>query len=103
MKRIITVLLVLSLLLACCLTAVSFAANDSRDTAGETDMWEILNSGSLEEVNQYFTENNMSGGLPVIPPTQTRVNEFLRYTDLPADALMEELGYEPLRSFYLSE
>ena len=88
MKRVITVLLVLSLLLACCLTAVSFAANDSRVTAGETDMWEVLYSGSLEEINQYFTENNMSGGLPVIPPTQTRVNEFLKYTDLPADTLI---------------
>ena len=88
MKRIVTGLLVPSLLLACCLSAVSFAVSDSRDAAGETDMWEILYSGSLEEVNQYFTENNMSGGLPVIPPTQTRVNEFLKYTDLPADTLI---------------
>lgn len=37
--------------------------------------------GTLDEVNQYFSEMNWTDGLPIVPPTFERVNEFLRYTD----------------------
>lgn len=39
--------------------------------------------GTLQEVNDYFTEMKWSDGLPVIPPTMERVEEFLKYTDIP--------------------
>lgn len=42
---------------------------------------EILFRGTLEEVNGYFYENNMTDGLPVMPPTLEKVWAFLNYTD----------------------
>ncbi|MBE6366577.1 MAG: hypothetical protein E7052_01540 [Lentisphaerae bacterium] len=41
--------------------------------------------GSPAEVNQYFADNNWSDGLPIVPPTPSRVEEFLKYTDLPPE------------------
>lgn len=37
-------------------------------------------AGSLQEVNDYFREMNWSDGLPIIPPTFEKVEEFLKYT-----------------------
>lgn len=48
----------------------------------------IVYSGSLDEVNLYFSRNGWTDGLPIIPPTPTRVNEFLKYTDLDPDAVI---------------
>ena len=48
----------------------------------------IIYSGDLDEVNLYFTRNGWTDGLPVIPPTPSRVNEFLKYTDLAPDEVI---------------
>ncbi|MBR4665692.1 MAG: hypothetical protein IKO93_17645 [Lentisphaeria bacterium] len=48
----------------------------------------IIYSGDLDEVNLYFSQNGWTDGLPVIPPTPARVNEFLKYTDLEPDAVI---------------
>ncbi|MEW6142770.1 MAG: hypothetical protein AB1597_06380 [Chloroflexota bacterium] len=45
----------------------------------------IVFTGTVDEVNKYFTEMRWSDGMPVIPPTIDRVEEFLKYTDLPWD------------------
>lgn len=37
-------------------------------------------AGSLQQVNDYFLEMNWSDGLPIIPPTFEKVEEFLKYT-----------------------
>jgi hypothetical protein len=42
---------------------------------------DIVFSGSFEEVNEYFAERDWSGGLPVVPPTIEKIEEFLSYTD----------------------
>jgi hypothetical protein len=42
-------------------------------------------AGTVEGVNRYFTEQRWSDGLPIIPPTVERVEEFLKYTDEPWD------------------
>jgi hypothetical protein len=42
---------------------------------------DIVFSGSFEEVNRFFYENEWSDGLPVVPPTIEKVREFLRFTD----------------------
>lgn len=55
---------------------------------------EILFSGPLEEVNQFFYENRWTDGLPIIPPTIKKVEEFLKYTDRSPD---EMLGILPPR------
>ncbi|HEY4907943.1 MAG TPA: UGSC family (seleno)protein, partial [Methylomirabilota bacterium] len=50
---------------------------------------EIVFEGTPDEVNRVFYENGWSDGLPIVPPTEARVREFLRFTDRDAD---EELG-----------
>ena len=49
--------------------------------------------GSLEDVNKYFVKRGWSDGLPFIPPTIERINEFLKYTDLKANT---EIGAIPV-------
>ncbi len=36
--------------------------------------------GTLDEVNSFFREMSWSDGMPVVPPTVDRVNEFLHFT-----------------------
>ncbi|MFC1928247.1 hypothetical protein ACFLXK_01415 [Chloroflexota bacterium] len=49
---------------------------------------DILFKGTFEEVNRFFYEKEWSDGLPVVPPTMESVEEFLRYTDRPADEVI---------------
>jgi hypothetical protein len=53
---------------------------------------DIVFSGSFEEVNRFFYENEWSDGLPVVPPTIEKVGEFLRFTERAPD---ESLGVAP--------
>lgn len=53
---------------------------------GAADARTPVFAGTLDEVNRYFTRQRWSDGLPVLPPTAERVEEFLKYTDLPWDA-----------------
>lgn len=50
---------------------------------------DIVFSGSFEEVNRFFYENEWSDGLPIVPPTIAKIREFLRFTERAAD---ESLG-----------
>ena len=40
-------------------------------------------------MNRYFYEHELSDGLPIVPPTQEKVEQFLRFTDRDPD---ESLG-----------
>lgn len=40
-------------------------------------------TGTYEEVNAFFMGNKWSDGLPIIPPTIERIEQFLKFTDLP--------------------
>ncbi len=42
---------------------------------------DIVYSGTLDQINDYFHEQNWSDGMPVVPPTLARVEQFLRYTE----------------------
>ena len=53
---------------------------------------DIVFSGSFEEVNRFFYENEWSDGLPLVPPTIEKVREFLRFTERAPD---ESLGVVP--------
>ena len=45
--------------------------------------------GTFDEVlNYYHLEKMWSDGLPIVPPTKEKVEEFLKYTDYPADAIL---------------
>ena len=52
---------------------------------GEAAGREAVFAGTLDEVNRFFTGQRWSDGLPVVPPTRERVEEFLRFTDRPWD------------------
>lgn len=51
----------------------------------------VVYSGSLEEVNNYFSENGWTDGLPINPPTLELVERFLKYTDLAPDSVIIEM------------
>jgi hypothetical protein len=46
----------------------------------EPDAREIVFKGSFEEVNDYFEANELSDGLPIVPPTKEKIEQFLRYS-----------------------
>ncbi len=49
----------------------------------EPDPEDIVFKGTFEEVNRYFYQQELSDGLPVVPPTMQKVEEFLKYVDRP--------------------
>ena len=49
--------------------------------AAEPGPREVIVKGGFEEVNEYFHANELSDGLPIVPPTRERVEQFLRHTD----------------------
>lgn len=46
-----------------------------------SDPQEIVFSGTLDEVNEFYRDMLWSDGLPIVPPTLDRVEEFMKYTD----------------------
>jgi hypothetical protein len=42
---------------------------------------EIVFRGTFEEVNSHFYEREWSDGLPIVPPTLAKIEEFLSFTD----------------------
>lgn len=51
----------------------------------------VVMSGTLEEIQDVFTLRRWTDGLPIIPPTAARVEEFLRFTDRARDEVLGEL------------
>jgi hypothetical protein len=50
---------------------------------------DIVFRGTFEEVNAHFYEREWSDGLPIVPPTVEKIEEFLAFTDRAPD---ESLG-----------
>ena len=48
----------------------------------------VVFKGTFEEVLADYREKMWTDGLPIIPPTLEKVEEFLEYTDYPADAIL---------------
>ena len=48
---------------------------------GEPGARDIVSKGGFDEINAYFYANRLSDGLPIVPPTRERVEQFLRHTD----------------------
>ncbi len=59
------------------LTKSIAAAKDSV----KIDSRKIVFTGTLDEINRYFTALGWSDGLSISPPTVDRIEEFLKYTD----------------------
>ena len=49
---------------------------------------DVICRGSFEEINEYFEENELSDGLPIVPPTRDKVEAFLRCTDRNPDEVL---------------
>ena len=62
---------------------------DERELPAEPTAREIVFRGTFEEVNAYFYEREWSDGLPIVPPTIEKIEEFLSFTDRNRD---ETLG-----------
>jgi hypothetical protein len=54
----------------------------------EPNMKDIVFSGTLKEVNQYYYDREWSEGLPIVPPTIEEVENFLKFTNRPADEVI---------------
>ena len=52
---------------------------------------DIVFSGTIDEINRLFIENEWSDGLPIIPPTAERVEAFLEFTDRDPDEVLAVL------------
>ena len=49
---------------------------------------DVVFTGTFEQVNEYFLSNQWSDGLPIVPPTIAKVEEFLRYADRSPDEVL---------------
>lgn len=65
---------------------------------GDWDSRKIVFEGNFEQVNAHFQEMEWSDGLPIVPPTLARVEEFLRYTDRSHDEVIAVLPQMNLRA-----
>ena len=54
-------------------SAAASGANISRDPRA------IICSGTVEEIERFFRANDWTDGLPIVPPTTARIENFLRY------------------------
>ncbi len=52
---------------------------------GRTD---VIFSGTFEEVNDYFMAKEWSEGLPIVPPTVEKVEEFMKFTTRDPDEVL---------------
>ena len=41
----------------------------------------VIAKGGFQEINDTFYDNGLSDGLPIVPPTREKVEQFLRFTD----------------------
>jgi hypothetical protein len=54
----------------------------------------ITSKGTLDEIQNFFTENQWTDGLPIIPPTEDRVEKMLKGTSHRLDEVMGLMGPE---------
>ena len=59
--------------------------------ANEPAPRDIVFSGSFEEVNRLFLENQWSDGLPIVPPTPDKIEAFLKFTRRDPDEVIGKL------------
>ena len=61
--------------------ALTVEAETEEENESQPGPRDIVFSGSFEDVNEFFYENEWSDGLPIVPPTVEKVEQFLRFTD----------------------
>ncbi len=58
----------------------------SLSKSGDIQPKDFAFTGTLQEVNTFFQENRWSDGLPIVPPTIDKIEQFLKYTDAKWDS-----------------
>lgn len=51
----------------------------------------VTSLNSLEEVQEFFENQGWSDGLPIVPPTKKKVDEFFKYTSLDKDDVIGDI------------
>jgi len=57
----------------------------------EPGLRDIVFKGTFEEVNEFFYKHEWSEGLPVVPPTVQKMEQFLKFTENCADDVIGNL------------
>ena len=57
----------------------------------EPGLRDIVFEGTFEQVNKFFYEREWSEGLPIVPPTVEKVEQFLKFTERSADDVIGKL------------
>jgi len=65
----------------------------SKGPVATGDGREIVFTGTVDQINRYFTDKGWSDGMSITPPTKEKVEEFLKYTDY---ALDQEIAVLPI-------
>ena len=55
---------------------------DANSQLEAADPQEVVFSGTIDEVNEFYNDMLWSDGMPIVPPTRSRVEEFMKFTDL---------------------
>jgi hypothetical protein len=50
-------------------------------TGDEPGARDVIVKGGFQEINDYFYDHGLSDGLPIVPPTREKIEQFLRHTD----------------------
>jgi hypothetical protein len=69
-------------------TGLSEEPEETEQAKPEPQSREIVFTGSFEEVNDFFYDREWSDGLPIVPPTIDKVEQFLRFTDRKPEELL---------------
>jgi hypothetical protein len=72
------------------------------DSSAEPEPGSVVFSGDYDEVQEHFYQNLWTDGLPVTPPTQERVDAFLKFTDRKADDVLRVIPQEGREASILS-
>lgn len=62
--------------------------------AGSAQYDDVIFTGSYQRVQEYYEVNEMSDGLPVVPPTQEKVEYYLQFTNMSATDIVNEKNGE---------
>ncbi len=68
--------------------ALTKIAVETEAAVVEPEPREVVFKGTFEEVNEHFYQQQWSDGLPIVPPTKEKVEEFLKYTDRDPDEVL---------------
>ena len=74
------------------------SSSGSRPHADSRKRQAVAFKGSADEVNRFFFEQGWSDGLPIVPPTAEKVQEFLQYSDRLPDEQVAVLPQANLRA-----